>query len=205
MLHLTARPSRSVCIWVACSGGSDSMAALSFFCAGGYNVRVAHVNHGTEYGSKASSLVSEYCQCHGIPFDLHTVSGGKPSDKSWEEFWRDERMAFFRSLSGDVITAHTLDDAMETWIWSSLHGSGKLIPIRNRNILRPFLLNTKSSLLNFCSRHHVPYLDDPSNSDTVFTRNLIRHDLMPVALRVNPGLGKVIRKKYICQIKGDVS
>lgn len=178
------------------------MAALSFFSVGGYSVRVAHVDHGTEHGCQARSLVLEYCKGHDIPIDLHTVTSSKPSDKSWEEFWRDERMAFFRSLSGEVITAHTLNDAMETWIWSSLHGSGKLIPIRNGNIIRPFLLNTKDNLQNFCARHQIPYLDDPSNSNTAFTRNLIRHDLMPWALRVNPGLGKVIRKKYICQMKG---
>lgn len=176
------------------------MAALAFFTAGGYSIRVAHVDHGTEYGTKARNFVLAYCHDRDIPVDLYTISNNRPSDKSWEEFWRDERKSFFRSLVGDVITAHTLNDAMETWVWSSLHGQGKMIPVRNRNVVRPFLLNTKERLLGFCSRHQVPYLDDPSNSDTAFTRNLIRQDLMPVALRVNPGLGKVLRKKYICQM-----
>jgi tRNA(Ile)-lysidine synthase len=94
-----------------------------------------------------------------------------------------------------VVTGHHLDDALETWIWSSLHGTSKLLPHRRGNVIRPFLLNKKECFTDWAKRKGVPWVDDTSNSNTKYTRNYIRHELMPCALRVNPGLHKTIAKK----------
>ena len=90
-----------------------------------------------------------------------------------------------------------MNDAIETWIFTSLHGNPFLIPPKRDNFIRPFLLSEKALFVEWTKSKKVPYLNDPSNDDTHYMRNLIRHDIVPNALRVNPGLPKVIRKKYL--------
>ena len=94
-----------------------------------------------------------------------------------------------------VVTAHTLDDAVETWVWSSLNGCPKLIPYRRNKIIRPLLLTEKKKLLDWAARKNVKWVEDSSNIDLAYTRNFIRHELMPGVRHVNPGIHTMIRKK----------
>lgn len=183
--------------WVAVSGGSDSMALLSFFqnC---HFVKIAHFNHGTDFGNKAEALVRDYAERFSIPIKIGRLSSSKPKRLSEEEFFREERYKFFDQLeNGHVVTAHTLDDAVETWIFTSLHGNARLIPAERGRFLRPAILNRKKVLLDWVERHNIPYLEDPSNKNICYMRNFIRHELLPKTLQVNPGLYKVIKKKYL--------
>ena len=182
--------------YVAVSGGIDSMVALDFFINGRKNVTVAHFNHGTEFGHKAEKFVINFCKDKNIPYVLGNIKDDRHPGFSQEEHWRNERHNFFYSLNGYVVNAHHLDDAVEWWIFSSLHGKGKLIPYSNKNIIRPFLTTSKESIINWSKNKNVPFMDDPSNKDEKFMRSIIRNKIVPEALRVNPGLRKVIYKKY---------
>jgi tRNA(Ile)-lysidine synthase len=62
------------------------------------------------------------------------------------------------------------------------------------NVLRPFLTTPKTEFISWCERHNVTWSEDISNKDTNYTRNYIRHELMPHALKVNPGLRTTIKK-----------
>jgi tRNA(Ile)-lysidine synthase len=115
--------------------------------------------------------------------------------KSTEEHWRDERIMFLEGLEGAIITGHNLDDVVEWYLFSTLHGQSKLIPYQRNNIIRPFLSTSKKELESWCDRHGVPYMNDPSNKDEKYMRSIIRHKILPEALRVNPGLATVIKKK----------
>jgi tRNA(Ile)-lysidine synthase len=188
-------------ITIAVSGGADSMAALDFLKRG-RNVTVLHYNHGTDYADEAESTVRDFCETHTLDLLVGRIKDYPPKGRSKEDFWREKRYAFFENLgfianykSIPIITCHHLDDAVETWIFSSLHGVGKIIPHHRERYLRPFLLTRKAVLEDWCDKHDVPYIIDPSNQDTQFMRNYIRHEIMPKALRVNPGIHKVIRKK----------
>ena len=188
-------------IAVAVSGGCDSMAALDFL-SNNRDVVALHFNHGTEYAPKAEEVVLEYCRKKEIPLIVGRLEEEIPSGSSKEEFWRDQRYKFFdeasRSLEGmPIVTCHHLDDLVETWIFTSLHGSSTLIPSVRGKYHRPFLVTRKTDLEDWCDRKEVPFLEDPSNLDTSFMRNFIRHELVPRALRVNPGLPKVLRKKVL--------
>jgi tRNA(Ile)-lysidine synthase len=61
--------------------------------------------------------------------------------------------------------------------------------------VRPFRKTRKRDLELWANLNNVPYITDPSNSDIGFNRNYIRHELMPHALKVNPGLFKMISKR----------
>ena len=120
-IHFLGRIPRNVTL--ACSGGPDSMAALSFLLHGRKNVTVAYFDHGTRHGSEALSFLKDYCSDNSLPLVVGDISSEKkPKDKSLEEWWRDERYKFFFSFPGKKITCHHLNDVAEGWIFSSLNG-----------------------------------------------------------------------------------
>jgi len=196
MINLLGSVPNNICI--AISGGPDSMAALHFLRNGGKrNVLALHFNHGTDHAADAEALVTSYCDNNNIPLVIGDLNKEMPRGESKENFWRENRYSFFERESGGcpVITCHHLDDVVETWVFTSLHGNPMLIPHKRDNYIRPFLTTGKQDLLNWCHRKHVPYVTDPSNQDTSYIRNYIRHILLPNALYVNPGLSKVVKKK----------
>jgi len=187
-------------IWLACSGGVDSMAALDFLRRN-HRVTVLHFNHGTTHGENADNFVNNYCIKNSIPCIRGKARGTVPPGPSREEWWREQRYNFLDQFSEvPVVTCHHLDDCVETWVWSSLHGTGKWIPYRRGHVIRPFRLNRKRDLQLWAEINNVPWIEDNSNADVHYTRNYIRHEMMPHVLKVNPGIHKTIGKK----VKEDV-
>lgn len=186
-------------IWVACSGGLDSMAALDFLRRR-HQVHVAYFDHQTSFGITSHAWLANYCQQHDLDFVSARLQVDRPAKESQEEFWRNQRLAWLHQLPGTVVSAHHLDDCVETYLFNCLHGKPYTIAYQNQNIVRPFLTTPKSQLVNWCKRYQVPWLEDPSNQDTKYMRNHIRHNLIPQALRVNPGLAKVVRKIVVASL-----
>lgn len=184
-------------IVVATSGGVDSMAAVDFLSRN-HNVIMHFVHHGTETSEEAYQFLKTYALDNKKCLITSYIVKDKPADESQEEFWRNERYRVFSQWEDSgwpVITCHHLDDCMETWVYTSLHGESKTIPYRNRNVIRPFLLTRKADFVRWCKRNSVDWVEDKSNSDTKYMRNQVRHNIMPHALKVNAGLSKVIAKK----------
>lgn len=184
---------------VACSGGVDSMAVVDFLSRK-HEVDMMFVHHGTETSEIAQIFLQEYSDKSGIPLTVCNIDVNVPKGTSQEEHWRNERYKIFHSVDGLVVTAHHLDDCIETWVWSSMHGTGKIIPYQNQNVIRPFRLTTKKDFAKWCTDNEVEWVDDLSNTDTKYMRNYIRHEVMPVVSKINPGIAKVISKK----VKQDV-
>jgi tRNA(Ile)-lysidine synthetase-like protein len=179
-------------ITIACSGGVDSMAIVDFLKRK-HDVTIAYFNHRTSHGEQASEFVAQYCTEHNIPMLYGSPRNMRGAKESMEEYWRNERYRFLSEL-GPVITCHHLDDCVETYIWSSLHGTPKVIPLVRNNVLRPFLTTRKSEFIRWCEQHNVPWIEDNSNKDTKYMRNYVRNELMPHALHVNPGLHTLVKK-----------
>jgi tRNA(Ile)-lysidine synthase len=182
---------------LACSGGPDSMAAADFFKRGSLSFSCAYFDHQTPGAEQAKNLVQSWASDNNVPFLTSSIQGQKPRKESLEQWWRNERYSFLKSFEIPIVMAHHLNDAIETWIFTSLHGESRLIPANSNNIFRPFLLSTKQDLVDWCHTNQVPYVIDASNSDMIHPRNRIRHELMPSALQVNPGIGTMIKKKYL--------
>lgn len=179
-------------VTVACSGGVDSMAIVDFLKRK-HDVTIAYFNHGTKHGEQALSFVAKYCSDNNLPMLYGTCRSEKGKEESQEEYWRRERYDFLSHI-GPVITCHHLDDCVETYIWSSLHGTAKVIPLTRGNVLRPFLTTRKQEFVSWCLRHDVKWIEDESNQDTKYMRNYVRNVLMPQALHVNPGLHTLVKK-----------
>ena len=177
---------------IACSGGVDSMAILDFILKGGHKPYVLYFNHNTEHGQVAEDFVTKYCQDK----DLKLFTGGTElSPKSnKEKIWSDLRYEFFSKFDFPIITCHHLDDCVETYLFSCLRGFQSVIPYSKGNIIRPFLLTEKSVFYKWCQDKNVPFIEDESNSCVDYSRNRIRHNIVPEALLVNPGLKTVVKK-----------
>lgn len=183
---------------IAFSGGVDSLVAAHFFKQGKKDVTLFHFNHGCEY----SDHIEGECMVRAEELGLNIIvrynsTPDAPPGVSKEDHWRRQRYKFLTNTGGPTMTCHHLDDAMETWVWSSLHGEPKTIPYSRQNIIRPFLLTPKSELVDYATRHNLVPVDDPYNDDLSLTRNYIRANLMPHVKVVNPGLAKVVRKMYL--------
>lgn len=188
---------------VALSGGVDSMALLSFLRNEQRPrwIKGFFFDHDTEASAKARKFVTDYCKERDIDLAVGVIRGAKPSSDSWEEYWRNQRYAWLHKQNLVIATAHHLNDVAETYIWGMAHGHPRIIHYRkpakpgDQLIVRPLLLTPKQELYDWCHRHKVPYIEDASNSNLKFTRNRIRHEIMPQMLQVNPGFLKVVARK----------
>lgn len=186
MRIITPLPNNPV---IALSGGVDSV-VLASFIGKHHTIRAAFFNHGTPQDNNAEKFVIDFCERRSIELFLGRISTEIVSNR--EKQWRDERYAFFDSLEGKVLTGHHLDDCVETYLWSSLHGSPKVIPYVRGNVVRPLLRAKKQDILDWAMRNKIEWFEDDSNESLDHTRNYIRHELVPRALVVNPGLHKVV-------------
>lgn len=185
--------------YVACSGGVDSMAVCHFYLQGKKNFSIAHFNHGTPNANKYQALVEKFARDNNIPIVIGKLNEEKPKGKSIEHFWRDHRYAFLQSLNSKVVTCHHLNDAVEGFLFNTLNGNPKIISSKRDYIYRPFLVSTKQDMIDWCVSHKVEWVEDLTNQDVHFPRNRIRHNIMPEALLINPGLEKVIKKKILAE------
>lgn len=184
---------------LAFSGGVDSLVAAQFLRKN-HDVTLLHFNHGCEYSDEIERQVVSLSAALELNLIVKCIDDPTPpAGMSLEDHWRRNRYRFLRAHA-PVVTAHHLDDAMETWIWSSLHGQGKLIPSRDEQVIRPFLITPKAVLEAYAVRHNLKPVPDPYNFELDLTRNYIRANIIPHALKINPGLPKVIRKKYLKEL-----
>jgi len=182
---------------IAFSGGIDSVVISDFLLNGKRDVQLAFFHHGTVNSERAEEFVRTFAEERRVPLRIGRINSEKSRGLSPEEFWRNERYSFLDSLGSPVITGHHLGDAIETWIFTSLHGESKLIPYSRGNVIRPFLVTPKEEIRSWASRRNLTWIEDESNGDPRYMRNRIRMHIVPEALKVNPGLGTVIRKKYL--------
>jgi len=182
-------------VTLAFSGGIDSVAIFDFL-KNNHDVDLLYVDHRTEYSPQAANFARHFADFYGVSLTTHAIARTPAAGESKEDFWRNERYKIFHSLGDSpIITGHHLDDVVETWIWSSMHGEGKLIPYRNQNVIRPFLLTKKSQFRDRLMKKGLDWIEDPSNSNVSFVRNRIRHKIVPELLKINPGIHKTMFKK----------
>jgi tRNA(Ile)-lysidine synthase len=174
---------------VACSGGPDSVFAAHFIRDYLHkDVTLAHFNHGTEYCDDAEDFVRTVLNKE---FDVSysRITSTRPRGESPQEFWRRCRMGWLTTQFADseVVLGHNLDDVAETWLFSSLQGVPKLIGSRYSNCIRPFMNMRKASMQEALDTSGIEYFKCPSNLDTKYPRNFIRHELMPLVEQLNQG------------------
>lgn len=171
---------------VAVSGGVDSMVLLDILNREpGLELVVAHFDHGIRSDSAEDrKFVESLAGEHRVPF---VCLRGELGPSASEATAREARYKFLRQVKEEqgvqaIVTAHHQDDLIETAILNILRGSGRkgLTALKNQSdILRPLLNVSKAEILEYASQNKLEWREDPSNVDTSYTRNYIRHKLLP--------------------------
>lgn len=190
-------------IVVAVSGGADSVALVRTLIAlrdeWRLDVHVAHFNHGLRGAAQDDAAwLESRCSEWGVPFHYargDVVNLAADSNETIEEAARKARYRFLHDVADEtycrwIAVAHTADDQAETILHHILRGTGisglqgmpRCRPLRgdeSPTLLRPLLPVTRSEVEVFLEQHGQEYRIDETNRDERFTRNRIRHQLLP--------------------------
>jgi len=186
-------------ILVALSGGVDSMVLAELLRLSGYDITFAHCNfhlRGIESDGD-EQFVREYAERVGVKLfvrQFDTLEYVETQKISVEMAARELRYAWFNDMinaSGQLLAlAHHADDQIETFFINLLRGSGikglKAMQPRNGLYIRPLLCASREEIKQFAIENSIQWREDSTNNDTVYLRNKIRHDLMPVFDSIKP-------------------
>ena len=179
---------------VAYSGGADSTALLhAAVHAWPGQVRALHVHHGLQAAADAFALHCEsVCSALQVPLHVARVDARHAPGQSPEDAARQARYASLAQAAGQtgcrgVLLAHHGDDQVETLLLALSRGAGlpglSAMPARFERhgilFLRPLLALGGGELRRWLQAAGLPVVEDPTNADTAFTRNRIRHALLP--------------------------
>ncbi len=187
-------------ILVAVSGGVDSMVLLHVALRASRSRNLTfiavHVNHGLrESAATDEKFVTSICSDWGVRCEARRVDLKErfPERTSGiEELAREARYQAIRDVAKElgadsVWLGHHADDQLETMLWrlargTSLSGLAGMRPFLRRAgllFVRPFLGQTRASILEYAERHHIHFVEDETNRDLGYTRNQIRHEVVP--------------------------
>ena len=192
-------------VLVALSGGADSVALLLILNELGYITNCCHINHQLRGEESDSDEVFCVELCKKIEtklfvekLDIYTFC--KKNKLGIEEGARLLRYnAFEKYCYGKKIaTAHTNSDNLETVLinltrGTALTGLCGIPPVRG-NIIRPLIYCTRDDIENYLKCKNQEYVTDSTNLSCDFTRNKIRHEVIPRLVEINPGLHRTFLK-----------
>lgn len=175
---------------VAYSGGMDSTVLLHALkrTAPDFNLHVSamHVNHGlSPHAQTWAEHCARTCAEWDVPLQSLRLELGKPTGEGVEALARKARLEALEAHPADwILMAHHADDQAETVLHNLLRGAGPRgaagIPERRGRVLRPWLEVPRGVLLDYAGKHRLSWIEDESNLDRRYTRNYLRHEVMPV-------------------------
>ena len=186
-------------VLVALSGGADSVCLLLVLAKLQYTVTAVHCNFRLrgEESQRDENFVRDLCLKNGIKlyvrsFDTHQYA--VQNKISIEMAARDLRYAYFEQLRTEIgadaiAVAHHRDDSVETFIMNAVRGTGirglGSIQPRNGYVIRPFLCVSHDEILCELQDYGQQYVTDSTNYETVYTRNKVRLDIVPLLRSLN--------------------
>lgn len=202
-------------VGVAVSGGADSVALLRLLlelrAELGIVLCVIHVNHslrGAE-SDEDQAFVERLAQEFGLEAHVRCADALKHSkefDLSLEAAGHEVRHLAFTNIAvknqlASIAIGHTLDDQAETVLlkllrgaWTrGLAGTYPVVKFANTSLVRPLLCERRNTLRQYLQSISQPWREDNTNTDVTFTRNRVRHELLPLLERdYHPGIAEVL-------------
>ncbi|MBP3591034.1 MAG: tRNA lysidine(34) synthetase TilS [Clostridia bacterium] len=191
-------------VLVGFSGGADSMLLLHLLLRyqkeNRFPLVAVHVHHGIrgETADRDAHFTEEICKSLGVDFCLlHTDVPALAESESIgiEEAARNARYSCFyniiqsRNDISSIALGHNSTDNLETVIFHLMRGCGSgglagIPPVRE-NIIRPLIGLSKEDIRSALSEKGILYIEDETNLDTAYTRNYIRHEILPKLSRLS--------------------
>ena len=191
---------------VGVSTGCDSMALFHYLINNtSKKIICAHINHNVRKESnEEEEYLRNYCLENNIIFE--TIKLTNYQENNFENEARKKRYAFYEKLLKKYNTkylflAHHGDDLIETILMKIARGSNiegyaglkKINKVKDYYIIRPLLEYTKKDILEYCQNHKITYFDDISNTNTQYTRNRYRQNILPLLKKED----EQIHKKFL--------
>ncbi|MCX5807056.1 MAG: tRNA lysidine(34) synthetase TilS [Proteobacteria bacterium] len=191
-------------IIIGVSGGIDSTALVHVLFEISkkidFKIGLAHLNHQLrgEESVRDEKFVEELAGSLSMPIYIKKADVkryAKNCGISLQHAGRDLRYAFFKDVLdthdfNKIAVAHNLDDQAETFLLRMLKGTGirglASIPVKRDRIIRPFLGVYRFEIGEYIREHSITYVEDSSNSKTVYERNYIRKRVIPLMEERNP-------------------
>ncbi|UJF26984.1 tRNA lysidine(34) synthetase TilS [Planococcus sp. 107-1] len=195
-------------VLVGCSGGIDSLVLLHFLKTHeqhyGIRLSAVHVNHmlrGEESLQDrifTESLCREWSiRCFSRDIPIPAILKAEGGNK--QQVCREQRYAYFAEIlntsgANKLATAHHADDQLETILLSGLRGTLETanfgMPVRRPfgvgELVRPLLAVTRDEVANYAAEEKINHREDSSNAETAYTRNRVRHTILPLLKKENP-------------------
>ncbi|MBO5403301.1 MAG: tRNA lysidine(34) synthetase TilS, partial [Clostridia bacterium] len=195
-------------ILVALSGGADSVCLLSALLECEAAVSAFHLNHGIrgEEADRDEEFCRSLCNRLGVPFsseraDIPAISAEKGIgiEEAARNVRYDKLNREATRINADYIaTAHNADDNVETVIFNLVRGCSPDglcgIPKIRGNIIRPLLDSTREEIEEYLCKKGLSFVTDSTNSDIAYTRNKIRHSVLPVLRSINPAISASVAR-----------
>ena len=178
---------------LAISGGVDSMVLANLFLINNLNFSIAHCNfqlRGKE-SDDDELFINKWCSEKDIKLynkKFSTEDYCKNNKLTIQMGARELRYEWFRELIDKekhdfIVTAHHIDDQLETFIINSIRGTGidglVGIPDKINKIIRPLLMSSKDQIIEYSKVNKINYREDSSNDKEDYLRNKIRHSVIP--------------------------
>ncbi len=188
----------------AVSGGADSMCLLHWLKERreeyGFSLLAAHYEHGLrgDESLRDAAFTREQCEMLGIRIVVgkgDVAAFAEAQKLGIEDAARTLRYRFLeetadRLACDRIATAHNLNDNAETVLMNLCRGAGTrglagIPPVRGR-IVRPLLWTSREEIETYLDVHRIPHIEDSSNRSDDYTRNRIRHQIIPLLMEENP-------------------
>ncbi len=180
--------------FVAYSGGVDSHVLLDILATHHNSKNQIHAIHINHHLSPNANTWEKHCFsiCHsyGVSFEVENLDLSHLAGESLESLARDKRYEALQKMineRGDLLTAHHQQDQAETVLLQLLRGAGikglcampSEMPFGEGKLIRPFLNVTKDDILHYAKQKKLTWVEDESNQNSRFSRNYLRHYVMP--------------------------
>lgn len=193
------------------SGGVDSVFLLHVLnkLSGslGFHLSALHINHGiSPHAYRWESFCRRLCEASGIRLDVKKVVVKDDDGNGLEAAARRARYGAFAEVDAEwLVLAHHRDDQAETLLFNLLRGAGvggasampTVRPFAGRpglRVLRPLLHTTRDEIEAFARSEDLEWIEDESNADAAYTRNFLRHQVLPLLRERFPGCDGVLSR-----------
>lgn len=211
-LHRHTLPGHTLVLGL--SGGIDSVSLLHALRRpelSHYALSCVHVHHGlSPHADVWADFCAALCADYGVPLQVRRVVVDRTDPAGIEGAARAARLEVFAQLDADVVlTAHHQNDQAETLLLQLLRGAGSKglaamaecqRPIAwQATLLRPWLQIPRTQIEHYARTHALTWIEDESNRNTAYSRNFVRHDLLPALSRRFPSVVSTLARSAALQ------
>ena len=192
---------RGCSIAIALSGGADSTALLCGFISikKQYNLTLSaiHVNYHLrgDQSNADEQFVRDLCSSNALPLTVIDADLSHLITAVEEEARTIRQRVFLKAIHENtcqfVATAHTQNDQAETLLFRLIRGSGVkgmlgMAEVRHDGLIKPLLPLMRSDITAYLHLQKQSWREDSTNAETLYTRNKIRHTVLPILTKINP-------------------